>query len=271
LLLGASLALMRGRRYIPACLLLLAGALLSAFTLGYVKLCVIGSEMGVFSMLGVGQFWLDFLVALMPAALVVLCGALSRREAFAAMAEPCAGGAVSICCLLAMLLSMPRLGLLPVVFAVFSSLVFGAFVFFASRFAGRILSTPPKARMRPGPLAAVWFSFCFPVSLAAAVMIMLADDHCQVLFTLCLLIAQIVGLILLLCGRRSGFYLYAASTAAVFLMAFMYFLLAYVVSESWTPILLVGGIVDALGPAVGWLILRKRWDMPMESEARLYA
>lgn len=273
LLLGVSMGLMQRRRIPFGLILLVWGAFLSALTLGWAKLTMIGSDMGVFAMFGVAQFWLDFLIALIPAALTVLCALLPRivdtRGSF--VSELLEGLLVCVCCAVVTLLTLPRYSLLAILFTLFMSLIFGAFACAAALFTG-MLDDIPRTRIALGGAAAAWFAVCIAIAAVTAVMFLFVEEHYLPLFAFPLLLVQIVMLIRLLFGRRGAFLWYCAASAAVLLAGLMYFMLAFVLSQSWLPIAFFGTLLCAVGPSVGYVLIRKRWRMePAAAAYRGYA
>jgi hypothetical protein len=69
---------------------------------------------------------------------------------------------------------------------------------------------------------------------------------------------QIAMLITLLCKRPGGYLWYVICSLTIFMCGLSNFLFAYVVSESWLPHVLFAGLLNAIGPAVGWLFVRKQ-------------
>lgn len=262
LLLGCALTLLLRRRYAFGVIILVCGALLSALTLGWAKLIHIDSPMGFFSMFGITQFWLDFLVALVPALLTALSALLLPRIIPAATdtaAALCAGLLLFACSTVVMWLTLPHVSLLSLLFSVFSGLMLGAFATATSLFLSRA-APDPRRTIALGGGASAWFALCLGISCCVGYIFITAEESYLPLFALALTLVQIVMLILLLCGRRKGFLWYCAASAAVLLAGLLYFMLAFVLSESWLPLVLLGALLCAVGPAVGCWLIRKRWN-----------
>lgn len=268
LLLGCSLTLFREKRRQFGSFLLLFCAWLSAMSLGWAKLLTIGSDMNFFSMPGVAQLWLDFLVALIPAALVVLCALvppllLKGNAGYAA--ELCGGGAVCICSAVTMLMTIPAYSILTILFSLFASLILGACTAAAALFTGRA-KLAPKRRIALSGGGVAWFSLCIPFVLAACLLCLITKESYLPVFFFVLLLVQLVMLIILLCGRRKGYLWYAASAAAVFLAGLMYYLLAFALAATWLPIVLLNALICVPGPAVGYVFIRNRRQVEAEPD-----
>lgn len=262
LLLGCTLSLFYRRRYVPGAVAAVCGALLSALSLGWTKIMYIGSDMRFFSMLGIPQLWTDFLVALLPAALLALCALLIPRLFHGATDRTVAlagGLTLFACSTITMLLTLPRTTLLAALFSVFAGLMLGAFCAAAALLAGDA-APDPKRRMALSGGATAWFSVCIAIDLAVCVIFWDIEEFCVPVFSVLLILAQMVMLIRLLCKRRQAYIWYAAASAAVVFSGLMYFLLAFVVSASWLPLVLAGTLICAIGPSIGYFLIRRSWN-----------
>lgn len=261
MLLGCALPLLQHKRYAFAAMVLLFGALLSALTLGWAKMLFSRATPQFFRMLGYTQFWLDFIVLIVLAALIAACALLLPRMAKGGLRHytaPIGGFLVFIFCTIVMLVSLPSVTFLSVLFSLFTGILLGALT---AATAALVDKTDMflKRRLRLGGGAVAWFSFCIALSFVNLIWIGTANEAYAPIFMLSLGFVQIATLIVLLAKRPGGYLWYVISSLAIFMCGITNFLFAYVVSGSWLPLVLFGGLFSAVGPALGWLFVRKHF------------
>lgn len=259
MLLGCALPLLQRRRYVFCAIVLVVGALFSALTLGWAKMYFSHTAPSILLLISFTQFWLDFLVLLSLAVLIVLCGLLLPRLSSGSAGRytaPISGLVVFAFSTVTMLASLPVVTFLSVLFSLFAGIMLGVLTTVAAVLVDKTETTKGgRLTLRGGAIA--WFSCCIALSLGILIWVGTADEAYTPVFMLCLCIIQIVTLIVLLCKRPSGYLWYAITTLALFMCGLTNFLFAYVVSGSWLPLILFAGLFNVIGPALGWLFVRK--------------
>ena len=276
LLLGFAFTLFSRKRYLFGIIVVIPGAFLSTLALALAKLSSIQSGLRFFSMFGFAQFWLDFSILLIPAALITLCALLLPRILRANKShaiELCSGLAMFVFSTVAMLLMIPGLDLIPVLFAVFTSIILGAFVAGSALITAQASTqTRVKAKLETG--LSVWFGVFLGVTFVALAILGIAWEAHVTVFMIGMMIIQIVMLIRLLCAHRAAFVWYVIAATTTFMCGLTYFLFSFIISTGWLPLILISGLSCAIGPLGGWFLMRKQQRSgfsPAQQAAPAYA